>query len=246
MNNRMTIALCLLTWNEAEGCRMDVPRIPMDEFDEVFAVDGGSDDGTVEYLTGVGIRVMKQPRPSLNAACAYAYELSNSDAVVFFHPKGTVPPEDLKSFRPLFQQGYELIIGSRNAPGGTNEEDSRVLKPRKWFVLSLSTLLSGLWRRDGEKIRDVLHGFRGMTAHAFEIISPTPSGVTIDAEMVTGAYRHRIPRIEFPTSEQARRHGTTHFSALPTGWRILQYIVRTLFEGADPSRAVRTSPPQEP
>lgn len=228
MSNRMTISLCLLTWNEVEGCRMDVPRIPMDEFDEVFAVDGGSDDGTVEYLENKGIRVMKQPRPSLNAACAYGYEVSHSDAVVFFHPKGTVPPEDLMKFRPLFQEGYEFIVGSRNAPGGTNEEDSQVLKPRKWFVLSLATLLSVLWRREGDKIRDVLHGFRGMTAHAFVTISPNPSGVTIDAEMVTGSYRHRLSRVEFPTTERARLHGATHFKALPTGLQILKYTVRTV------------------
>ncbi len=228
MSEHQTIALCLLTWNELNGCLVDVPQMPLEDFDEVFAVDGGSEDGTVEYLTEVGIPVHRQPRPSLNAACVYAYEIAQSDAVVFFHPKGTVPPQDLKRFRGLFDEGYELIVASRNMPGGVNEEDSHILKPRKWFVLSLAALLSVLWRREGNKIRDVLHGFRGMTAQAFEAVSLAETGVTIDAEMVTGAYRHRLKRIEFPTAEIPRQQGATHFKALPTGWKILKYVGRTL------------------
>ena len=38
----MKVALCLLTWNELEGCKPDVPRLPLDGFDEVYAVDGGA------------------------------------------------------------------------------------------------------------------------------------------------------------------------------------------------------------
>lgn len=233
MNNRTTISLCLLTWNEIDGCRMDVPQIPFKEFDEVFAVDGGSDDGTVEFLLESGIRVLKQPTPSLNAAYAYAYEVSDSEAVVFFHPKGTVPPSDLRRFRPFFDDGFDLVVASRNMRGATNEEDSRFLKPRKWFVSALAALLSLLWRREGNKIGDVLHGFRGMTQSAFQRIAPDAVGVTIDAEMVAGVYRHRLPRIEFPTAEQDRLHGSTHFKALPTGWRILKYVMRSLVRRYD-------------
>jgi hypothetical protein len=43
----MRLSLCLVVWNELEGCKLDVPRLPRDAFDEVFAVDGGSTDGTV-------------------------------------------------------------------------------------------------------------------------------------------------------------------------------------------------------
>jgi len=46
----MKVSLCLIVWNELLGCQTDVPNLPLDEFDEVFAVDGGSTDGTVAYL----------------------------------------------------------------------------------------------------------------------------------------------------------------------------------------------------
>jgi glycosyltransferase involved in cell wall biosynthesis len=46
----MRLSLCLLTWNELEGCKIDVPNSQRKHLEEVYAVDGGSTDGTVEYL----------------------------------------------------------------------------------------------------------------------------------------------------------------------------------------------------
>lgn len=62
----MKVSLCLLVWNELEGCQIDLPCIPMDEFDEIYAVDGGSIDGTVQFLESHGIPVYKQPKTGLN------------------------------------------------------------------------------------------------------------------------------------------------------------------------------------
>ena len=56
----MRLTMCLLTWNELAGCENDVPHLPLDEFDEVYAIDGGSKDGTIEYLRGRGITVHPQ------------------------------------------------------------------------------------------------------------------------------------------------------------------------------------------
>jgi len=49
------ISLCLLTWNEIHGCQQVIPNLPQGLFSDVFALDGGSTDGTIEYLTSAGI-----------------------------------------------------------------------------------------------------------------------------------------------------------------------------------------------
>lgn len=225
----MRLALCILTKNELSGCKNDVPHIRRDAFEEVFAIDAGSSDGTVEYLESMGISVYLQPRKGLNAACIYAFEKCRSDALVFFHPKGSVPVSDTEKFRVYFEQGYDLVIASRNIRGAINEEDNKLIKHRKWFVVFLAILSALLFRREGQIVWDVLHGFRGMTVDSFKAINPTCDGLSIDLEMVCRSYKKRYKRIEFPTIETPRLAGISNFKALPTGWRLLKYLMSEIF-----------------
>lgn len=224
----MRTALCLLTWNEIIGCQHDVPLIDRSQFDEVYAIDGGSKDGTIEYLSKQGIPVYVQPKPGLNAAHVFAVEKCNSDAIVFFHPKGSVPAEDTTRFRDYFEQGFDLVIASRNIKNARNKEDGRILKPRKWFVSFLALCAALLFRRKGILIWDVLHGFRGVTVKAFRTIDPLDHGVSIDLESVTRGYKKHLRMIEFPTIERHRLAGKSHFKPLPVGWKLLQYLFQEI------------------
>ena len=220
----MNISLCLLTWNELEGCKIDVPRLPRDEFCEVFAVDGGSKDGTAEYLESNGIPVHQQTKRGLNAAYWDGIRVAKGDAVVFFFPKATLPCEDLRKFRPLLEAGNDMVVASRNIAGARNEEDPHLWKPRKWLVGGLSILATLIWQREGYRIRDVLHGVRAFKRQQFFLIEPGDTGLSIDLETVVRSYRLRLKRAEFPTREVARPFGNTHFKALPTGLKLLRYI----------------------
>ncbi len=220
----MRLSLCLLVSNELEGCKMDVPNLPLADFEEVYAVDPGSTDGTIDYLESRGIRVHRQTKPGLNAAYIDAVRLSSCDAVVVFFPKGTLPVEDVLKFRPLLEQDYDLVIASRNVAGGKNEEDGKFLKPRKWSVLMLAYLAALLWRREGYLVRDVLHGVKGFSVTGFRRIDPLDSGLSIDLEMVIRSYKFRLKRTEFPTTENPRSWGTTHFKFLPTGMKLVKYL----------------------
>jgi glycosyltransferase involved in cell wall biosynthesis len=220
----MQISLCLIVWNELQGCQLDVPKLPREAFDEIYAVDGGSTDGTVEYLQSQGIPVHRQSKKGLNAAYVDANALSKCDAVVVFFPKGTTPPSDLLRFRPLLEQGNELVIASRQVKGSVNEEDAHLLRPRKWAVLGLSMLAALLWRREGAWVRDVLHGIKGWTRSAFERMRILDHGLSIDIEMVVRSYKVRIRRVEFPTTELPRSYGGTHFKIWPTGKKLLVYL----------------------
>lgn len=220
----MKISLCLIVWNELEGCKIDVPQLTLDAFEEVYAVDGGSTDGTVEYLQSHGIAVYRQPKKGLNAAYIHANELSSCDAVVVFFPKATIPAEDTLRFRQLFDQGNELIIASRQIKGSVNEENVHLWRPRKWAVLGLAILAGLIWRREGYWVRDVLHGFKGWTRDSFNRMKLLDYGLSIDIEMVVRSYKLRIKRTEFPTAEVSRHYGDTHFKIWPTGKKLLAYL----------------------
>jgi glycosyltransferase involved in cell wall biosynthesis len=222
----MKISLCLLVWNELHGCKADVPRLPLTAFDEVYAVDGGSTDGTVEFLGQKGIPVYRQPKSDLNAAYIHAVERSTCDAVVVFLPKGTVPPEHVLRFRLLFEAGNHLVVASRNIHDGRNEEDGQLLRPRKWLVLALSWAVAAMWWREGYRVRDVLHGFKGFTVDGFRRMAPSDLGLSIDVELVVRSYRLRLQRCEFPTQEAPLSYSASRFKILPTGVQLLRYLWR--------------------
>lgn len=225
----MKIALCLLTWNEIVGCKNDIPKIKKEYFNEVFCIDNGSSDGTVEYLQKNNIEVYRQTLPGLNQACKDAVNLCKSDAIIFFHPKGSIPIEDLYKFKNYFERGYELVIASRMMKESINEEDEHLLKPRKWFVLLMALFSKALFKKEGNTIWDVLHGFRGITIEAFEKMEISDMSPSIDIEMVCRSYKKRIKRIEFPTRENKRLDGNSHFKAFPTGKKLLKYLCYETF-----------------
>jgi glycosyltransferase involved in cell wall biosynthesis len=223
-SKQVTISLCLLTWNEIDGCRSDVPRLPRDTFQEVFAVDGGSTDGTVEYLASQGITVHRQPKHGYNQAYIHAMECCTSDALALYHPKGNIDPHELLKFRPLLEAGNDLVIASRMSVGARNEEDDRLIRPRKWFVLSLALIAAALWRRKGPIVWDVLHGLRAMRRRRFFAIEPLQTGLSIDLELVVRSYRLGFRIAEFPVREWRRAAGKTHFQAIPTGLHLVRYL----------------------
>lgn len=217
-----------MVWNELQGCEIDVPCLPKDEFHEIYAVDGGSTDGTVEYLESQGILVYRQPVRGLNAAYHHAVEKSTCEAIVVFFPKGTIKPDEARKALPFLKQGCDLVVASRNIAGAYNEEDDHFLKPRKWLVCALSWLVTLVWQREGYRIRDVLHGFKGFTVTGFKSISPSVEGVSIDIEMVVRSYRLKLPRAEFPTVELPRNYGSSHFPIFNTGIKLLAYLFKEM------------------
>jgi glycosyltransferase involved in cell wall biosynthesis len=222
---RLRLTLCLLTWNEIDGCKNDVPKLPLGEFEEVYAVDAGSSDGTVEYLRSQGIVVHQQPVRGYNQAYHCAFDKCTTDALILFHPKGGIDPSSVARFRPLLEEGHDLVIASRMSRGARNEEDDKWLRPRKWFVEGLGLLTWLIWSRNGPIIWDVLHGMRAMRRARFLDIDPLPSGLSIDLEMVVRSYRLSFSVVEFPIAETARIEGNTHFSAWPTGKLLLGYLL---------------------
>ena len=112
---RLKRALVLLTYNEIEALPKLFDLIPLSAADEVFAVDGGSKDGTVAYLESKGVRVLSQPRRGRGCAFMVALETKKADVICYYSPDGNEDPADIpKIFEKLEAGGYDLVVAAHN------------------------------------------------------------------------------------------------------------------------------------
>lgn len=217
----MKIGLVILTFNEIMGLASLYDQIPFECFDEAFAVDGGSWDGTREFFQKKGLPCLSQQTAGRGEAFRIAFKKTSSDALIFFGPDGNENPQDLSRFRPYLEQGYDMVIATRMVRGALNEEDHQFFKWRKWANKSFNWMANRTWNR-GPFITDSINGFRGITRNAWVTINPDSHGYAIEYQSTIRSFKKNLKLVEFPTREGpriGRRQGSPSF---PTGLSFLK------------------------
>ncbi|MDD5657492.1 MAG: glycosyltransferase family 2 protein [Elusimicrobia bacterium] len=224
----MTKALVLLTFNEAEALPKIFDRIPRACADEVFAVDGGSRDGTREFLEARGVRVVTQPRRGRGVAFRVAFEATGADALCFFSPDGNEEPGDIPGLFSEMDRGWDMVIASRMMRGAFNEEDVHWLRPRKWVNQAFTLAANLLWNR-GPYVTDTINGFRAVRRAAFQAMACDADGFVIEYQMSIRAMKRALKITELPTREGQRLGGRSTARSLPTGLLFLRFLWRELW-----------------
>ncbi len=241
----LTTDLILLVLNEAEGLRALLPRIPRSCFHRVFAVDGGSTDGSQALLASSGIPVVRQSRRGRGQAFGLGVESSCADAFVFFSPDGNEDPEDLPRIVQLLEQGGDIVIGSRMMTGAHNEEDDQLVRPRRWvnnaFNLALNLCFNPAPFR--EYVTDSINGFRGLRRSALADVLPFPEDYTVEYRMTARALRAGLRIVEFPTREGARIGGETKVRSFQAGIRFLRALGDEFLRRSRHPKACPAAPP---
>ncbi len=232
---KRTVALVLIARNELEGIKGILPRIRLDQFEQVLAIDGNSTDGSLEALEGFGVPAFRQAERGLGAAMIEGRARTTTDALIFFHPDGNEDPEELPRMAELLRGGKDFVVASRMIKGAVNEDDGKILKWRKWANIGFATLANVLfghgiiWAKN--RSTDVTNGFRGISCQAWDRMQLSSKDLTMDYQMVIRALKLGIPITEFPTREGHRIAGATNFASLPTGIAELKLVWRELKMG---------------
>lgn len=228
----MHLTLCLLTRNERPCLEVLFPRLPLpgpeSGFDSLIAIDGGSTDGTREFLEKQGVKVLTQTRRGRGDAFLLAFEKIESDAYLFFSPDGNESIEDLAKFKPLLRAGADLVIASRMMKGAVNEEDSQFFRFRKWANNGFNLLANALFNRSGTFVTDSINGYRAITKQAASKLRLNALDYTIEYQMTIRALRHKLKVVEFPTKEGHRIAGETGAPSLPTGLRFIKRLFKEM------------------
>lgn len=226
----MKITLILLTLNEYACLKKILPRIlALKEnnptlFDEIFAIDGGSTDGTIAYYQENNIPVLAQSQRGRGSAFHIARDEVDTDAFIFFSPDGNEDPEDLHHFREYLQAGNDIVIASRMMRGAKNEEDDSIFKWRKWVNNIFNYIINLFFNRSGYFVTDSINGYRAVTKHALKKMALTANDYTIEFQMTIRAFKLNLKIVEFPTCEYQRISGKTKASSIHTGLRFLKRL----------------------
>ncbi len=229
----MKIALVLLTKNEIECVKHIIPMLPAcgkkEGYDKIYAIDGGSTDGTVEFFKKSGITVIGQSRKGRGEAFQLAFKKIIADAYIFFSPDGNEDISDLDKFKIHLEEGNDLVIASRMMKGAYNEEDRQIFKFRKWANNAFNFIANVIFNRSGKYITDTINGYRAIKRKAALALNLDAADYTIEYQMSIRAFKNNLKIIEFPTIEGERISGVTQAKSIPTGLRFLRALIREIF-----------------
>ncbi len=226
----MKRTLVLLTFNEIEATPKIFDRIPLDAADEVFAVDGGSKDGTIEFLKSKGLRVVVQDKRGRGVAFQIAAREAQGDHVVFFSPDGNEDPADILKLFAKLDEGFDMVCASRMMRGAFNEEDIHWFRPRKWVNQSFTLAANLLWNR-GPYMTDTINGYRGVTKRAFARMAPDAAGFVIEYQMSIRAMKLGLKIAEIATHEGQRLGGASTAESWSTGLVFVKQFFREIRVG---------------
>lgn len=234
----MKTTLLVLTKNEIEGLKIEMPKINRDWVDQILVVDNSS-DGSAEYARSMGYEVYVQKKPGLRNAYMESWPLIRGDWVITMSPDGNSPPEYIPSLIEKMREGYDMVIGSRYYGGAKSDDDDVFTAFGNWLFTSTVNFLFDanftdvmtMYRIYRKNLFNILELDKESTYKAYEKIFFTKIGVEpiLSARFAKGKLKlgeifcHEPPRIGGVRKLQVVRWG-------------LAYMLQILIERLTPRR----------
>lgn len=151
MFHQLTLAAVVPAFNEAPSIATVVGKLRLLQFqgqplvDRIVVGNNGSTDATAELAAAAGAQVVSEPSKGYGAACLAAMKLTEGyDLVVFIDGDDSCLPSELLSLLERWQQGADLVIGSR----ALGHVQRGALPPhQRWGNWLAGTLLTWGWQQ---------------------------------------------------------------------------------------------------
>lgn len=219
-------ALIILTFNEIEGSKAVYEDIPFDLFDKVLVIDGGSQDGTIDFWLDQGHDVVLQDIKGRGSAFILANNLVQTEYFVFFSPDGNENPSDIpKLITEIEAENTDLVIATRFGKGGKSEDAGLI----RSFGNKMFTWMIRLFFR--AKVTDAVNGFRAIKQEKFNQLKLPNSKFEIEFQMTVRSGKLKYNIVEIPTFEADRIGGFSKAGTLSVGFAFVKLFLKELFIG---------------
>lgn len=221
------VSLVIMNKNDLVGAREVIPKIDRSLFHEIFAVDGGSTDGSVEFFRAQGITTYVENKGGRGGAFRFATAQATGDYLVFLSTDGEEDPGDLKEFVRCFEAGADMVIASRLAPGAHHKAMEKIIWLHRMLYLKFYTWLLNL--AFGMRLTDCWNGYRGFRRTALASIPTDAKNYLIEAQQTIRFRKAGMKIMEFPTHEGQRIGGQSGNPIFSTGFEHLILLYREKF-----------------
>jgi glycosyltransferase involved in cell wall biosynthesis len=228
----MKVTLLIPTLNEIDGMRQIMPLIKREWVDQVLVVDGGSTDGTIEYVKENGYQLLIQKRKGMRMGYIEALDHVEGDVVITLSPDGNSVPELIPPLIEKMREGYDMVIVSRYLGGAKSYDDDLITAFGNWMFTSLINVLFGGHYTDAMVM---FRAWRKEVINQLEInkIIKFPFweeviGVWVswEPQLSVRCARRRLKCAEIPGDEPKRLGGKRKMRPLVTGSAVLFQILQ--------------------
>lgn len=223
------IDVIIPVFNEDRSISQVLRDLPANKIREVIVVNNNSTDRTSEVATRAGATVIHQEKKGYGNACLKGLEyLENKkvapDIVVFLDGDYSDHPEELPEIiKPLVEQDFELVIGSRTR----GEKEPGAMLPQAIFGNWLATKLIFLFYRN--KFTD-LGPFRALKWESLKRLNMADRNFGWTAEMQVKAAKKKLRCTEVPVNYRKRIGASkvtgTFRGTLMAGYKILWTVFK--------------------
>ena len=224
----MRVSVIIPTHNEAQAIAHVLADLPRDLNIEVIVVDSQSTDGTPDIATGMGARVIQEPRRGYGRACLTGLAAATSpDVVVFLDGDYSDRPSELPLLlAPIVEGRADITLGSRL-------RSNRSAGSMPWHQVFGNRLATGLIRLLYKANITDLGPFRAARAEVLRALALQETTYGWAVEMILKGALAGFRVVEVPVSYY-QRIGKSKISGTLRGtfgaaWFILSLIVRYYF-----------------
>lgn len=229
---RKLISVVIPAYNEERNIQRvirDVKKLKKQYQLEIIVVDDGSKDNTApsSSIAGADTVISYKKNQGKGHAFKKGVIAAKGEYIIQIDADYQFLPAEIPRLVKALEQGYDVALGTRYEKGSKKEEYSvNYVRLFGSYLLSLSTSVVV-----GEKITDVMAGFKGFKKNVLKNITLDSADFGYEAEIVIKAAKKKYKIVDVPISYKRRMIGASNVNTFRDGFSVLKTIVKTGLSG---------------